>query len=163
MADAPAPLYDVLGIGNAIVDVISSSDDAFLGSEGLTKGAMALIDSRPRRTALRPDGAGPRNQRRIGGEHARLLRQPWSQMRLHRARSPTTSSARCSRTISGPAGIDFDIAPRGGDIPTARCLILVTPDGQRTMNTYLGATQYLPERAIDPALIASAKILYLEG
>jgi sugar/nucleoside kinase (ribokinase family) len=60
-------------------------------------------------------------------------------------------------------GIAFATPARAGDPPTARCLIFVTPDGQRTMNTYLGASQYLPAEALDEALIASAKVLYLEG
>ena len=61
------------------------------------------------------------------------------------------------------AGIHFDVTPREGDPPTARCLILVTPDGQRTMNTFLGASQHLSADAIDADLIASAAVLYLEG
>ena len=61
------------------------------------------------------------------------------------------------------AGIDFDTAVREGDPPTGRCLIFVTPDGQRTMNTYLGASQFLPAEALDEAIIADAAVLYLEG
>src|SRR5690606_3080951 len=61
------------------------------------------------------------------------------------------------------AGIDFAVAPRPGDPPTARCLIFVSPDGQRTMNTYLGASQFLPAAALDPQLICDAAVLYLEG
>ncbi|PNA99844.1 adenosine kinase, partial [Pseudomonas sp. FW306-2-11BA] len=60
-------------------------------------------------------------------------------------------------------GIDFTTAAREGAPTTARCLIFVTPDGQRTMNTFLGASQFLPEAALDRDLIASAAILYLEG
>src|SRR3546814_7766967 len=60
-------------------------------------------------------------------------------------------------------GIDYRTEPRSGEPSTARCLILVTPDAQRTMNTFLGASQFLPASALDPELIASAKVLYLEG
>ncbi|MFM5908007.1 MAG: adenosine kinase, partial [Novosphingobium sp.] len=60
-------------------------------------------------------------------------------------------------------GIAFDTPARAGDPPTARCLIFVTPDGQRTMNTFLGASQFLPADALDEAMIASARVLYLEG
>src|SRR3546814_3092116 len=61
------------------------------------------------------------------------------------------------------AGITFDTAVRAGEPTTARCLIFVTPDGQRTMNTFLGASQFLPESALDRDLIAAGAILYLEG
>lgn len=61
------------------------------------------------------------------------------------------------------AGVHFATAPRPGEPPTARCLIFVTPDGQRTMNTYLGATQFLPASALDLEAVAAAKVLYLEG
>src|SRR3546814_14902482 len=59
-------------------------------------------------------------------------------------------------------GIDYRTEPRSGEPSTARCLILVTPDAQRTMNPFLGASQFLPASALDPELIASAKVLYLE-
>src|SRR5690606_11045881 len=60
-------------------------------------------------------------------------------------------------------GIDYDTPAREGEPPTARCLIFVSPDGQRTMNTFLGASQFLPASALDDATIASASVLYLEG
>src|SRR5690606_32839278 len=61
------------------------------------------------------------------------------------------------------AGIDFDTPARSGEPPTGRCLIFVTPDGQRTMNTYLGASQFLPAEALDLRAVADAAVLYLEG
>ncbi len=79
------------------------------------------------------------------------------------ARWPTTSSAPSSRHDLRAAGVHFPSAPLRGGAPTARCLILVTPDGQRTMNTFLGACVSLDEEDVDPALVADAAVTYLEG
>lgn len=156
------PRFDVLAIGNAIVDVIAPCDDAFLAEEGLDKGAMALVDT-ARAEALyarmapgrEVSGGSAANTcaglAALGGKAAFIGQVADDQL--------GTVFAHDIRA----AGIHYDIAPRAGDPPTARCLVLVTPDGQRTMNTFLGASQHLSADAIDPALIASASVLYLEG
>ena len=162
MADGAAPQYDVLGIGNAIVDVIARAEDEFLGTEALTKGAMTLIDAS--RAEQLYDRMGP--GREISGGSAANTLACLASIGRKCAFIGQVADDELGKVFSHDiraGGIDYAIPPRAADVPTARCLILVTPDGQRTMNTYLGATQYLPESAIDDALIADSRILYLEG
>jgi sugar/nucleoside kinase (ribokinase family) len=135
------PTYDVVAIGNAIVDVLSQSDDAFLAEAAMTKGSMQLMFSPEEADALYAK-MGPGIEA-SGGSAANT-----GDIFAHDIRA---------------VGIDFTTAAREGAPTTARCLIFVTPDGQRTMNTFLGASQFLPEAALDRDLIASAAILYLEG
>lgn len=157
----PARL-DVVAIGNAIVDVIARADDALIVAEGLTKGSMRLIDA---------------------GEAERL----------YAAMGPAVemSGGSAANTLAGMAalghncgfigqvaddqlgavfthdltatGVEYTTPPLSAGAPTARCLILVTPDGQRTMNTFLGASHLLEQKMIDEGMIADAAILYLEG
>lgn len=158
-----APRYDVVAIGNAIVDILSQSDDAFLAQEGMTKGSMQLVFSPEEADALYAK-MGP-GQEISGGSAANTIAgiaalggtcgfigqvadDQLGQVFAHDVRA---------------VGIRFDTPVRGGQPTTARCLIFVTPDGQRTMNTFLGASQFLPESALDRDLIADAAILYLEG
>lgn len=157
-----APKYDVLGIGNAIVDVISSADDGFLAQEGMEKGAMVLIDTE--RAEQLYDRMGP--GREVSGGSAANTLACLASLGHKCAFVGQVADDQLGQVFTHDiraGGIQFDVSPYGGDVPTARCLILVTPDGQRTMNTYLGATQYLPESAIDESLIGDAAILYLEG
>jgi sugar/nucleoside kinase (ribokinase family) len=154
--------YDVLGLGNAIVDVISQTDDDFLIAHGLRKGGMMLIDE------TRAED-------------------------LYKAMGPATiiSGGSAANTIIGLAGLGCNAAfigkvkadelgavfahdiraakvgfctdPANDGSASARCLILVTPDGQRTMNTYLGACQDLSEDDIDEEMVKQSAIIYLEG
>jgi sugar/nucleoside kinase (ribokinase family) len=156
-----APL-DVLGIGNAIVDVLSHADDGFLAAEGLVKGTMALIDAE----------AADRLYSRVGP-------------------AVEVSGGSCANTIAGAAslgsavayigrvrdddlgrifthdiraaGVDYSTPPAASGPGTARCLVMVTPDAQRTMCTYLGASVGLGPRDVDPDLVARAAVTYLEG
>lgn len=153
---------DVVAIGNAIVDVIARSDDAFLASHSLLKGGMQLVDTAT--AELLYAGMGPGIEI-SGGSAANTLAGLAAlgcacgfigQVRDDTLGQVFTHDIRA-------LGIRFDTPPRTEEPPTARCLILVTPDAQRTMNTYLGASQYLPPAAIDHDLIRSARILYLEG
>ncbi|HEX2795033.1 MAG TPA: adenosine kinase [Croceicoccus sp.] len=156
------PRFDVLAIGNAIVDVLAPCDDAFLASEGLDKGAMALIDT-ARAEALYAH-MGP--AREISGGSAANTCAGLAALGSKAAFIGQVAKDQLGEVFAHDiraAGIHFDVAPREGDPPTARCLILVTPDGQRTMNTFLGASQHLSADAIDADLIASAAVLYLEG
>lgn len=155
-------MHHVVGIGNAIVDVLAQADDAFIVENGLAKGAMTLID------AERAD-------------------------RLYERMGPAVeiSGGSCGNTMAGIAslggkagyigkvaddqlgdvfrhdikaiGVDFDTPPLQGLPPTARCLIVVTPDAQRTMNTYLGACVELGPEDVDEVLIKGAQVTYLEG
>jgi sugar/nucleoside kinase (ribokinase family) len=153
---------DVLAIGDAVVDVIAVADDDFLAEEGLTKGSMRLIDAE---------------------EATRLY------ARMNQARE--TSGGSAANTMAGLAalggragfvgqvaadqlgeifahdiralGVAFETPPSDPAVPTGRCLILVTPDAQRTMNTFAGAAHTLSAEALDPEQIRSAAILYLEA
>ena len=157
-----APTLDVLAIGNAIVDVIAQADDPFLGQEGLVKGSMRLIDTAEAerlydRMAAGIEASGGSAANTAAGLAALGARAGFiGQVAQDQLGAVFTHDIRAS-------GVHFGTAPRTAEPPTARCLILVTPDGQRTMNTYLGASQFLDDGAIDPALIESAAVLYLEG
>ena len=137
-----APRYDVIGIGNAIVDVIARADDDFLVAQGMHKGGMALIDEARARSNLRGDGPGDRKLGRLGRQHHRRrcqLRRPRS---LHRQGQGRRARAHlCPRYSRRQCRVHVKPAKDGPS--TARCYIMVTPDGERTMNTYLGAAQDL--------------------
>lgn len=152
----------MVGLGNAIVDVLSRADEEFLVDEGLTKGTMALIDS----------AAAERLYGRVGP-------------------AVEASGGSCANTIAGiaalggrvgfigrvrddelghifthdirAAGVSYSTAPATDGPTTARCLVMVTPDAQRTMCTYLGASVDLAPEDVDTDLIAGAAVTYLEG
>ncbi len=153
---------DVLAIGDAVVDVIATAEDGFLVAEGLVKGSMQVLDA----------------------EGATRLYAQMSQAR-------ETSGGSAANTMAGVAalggragfvgqvaddqlgeifahdiralGVEFLTPPRSGGLPTGRCLILVTPDAQRTMNTFRGAAHELSASALDAEQIRGAAILYLEA
>ena len=158
MADAK---YDVLGIGNAIFDVLVQTDEAFLGRHGMTKGGMALIDE-ARATAIYAD-MGPATEMSADRRPTPLSASPIS------ARAPPMSarSRRPDRQALHPRHPRRRRRVRdqgGSGGPATGCsYILVTPDGERTMNTYLGAAQDLMPSDIDEAQIAASSIIYLEG
>ncbi|MEY3940939.1 MAG: hypothetical protein RLZZ604_1399 [Pseudomonadota bacterium] len=154
--------FDVLAIGNAIVDIIANTDDAFIDSEGLTKGSMQLIDEE-RAQALYAH-MGP--AREISGGSAANTLAGLARLGHKTAFIGQVANDQLGQVFAHDiraGGIHFDVPARDGAPSTARCYILVTPDAQRTMNTFLGASQYLPATLIDKALIESAAILYLEG
>lgn len=156
------PRYDVLAIGNAIVDVISETDDAFIELEQLTKGGMQLIDAE-RATSLYK-AMGP--AREISGGSAANTLAGMSMLGCQCAFIGQVADDQLGEVFAHDiraTGIDFDVPALGKEPPTARCLIFVTPDAQRTMNTFLGASQFLAAELIDKDLIQSAAILYLEG
>ncbi len=157
-----ADRYDVLGLGNAIVDVLARTDDDFLLENSMRKGAMSLIDEV--RAAQIYDVMGPAVEisggsaantivgtAGFGGRAAfigRVKDDPLGAVFAHDIRA---------------AGVAFDTAPSADGPSTGRCYVLVTPDGERTMNTFLGAAQDLHPRDIDADTVASAAITYLEG
>ncbi|WP_447765580.1 adenosine kinase [Sphingopyxis panaciterrae] len=154
--------FDVVAIGNAIVDVLARTDDALIAAEGLTKGSMRLIDAAEAERlyaamgpAIEMSGGSAANTlagMAALGQRCGFIGQV-AEDQLGKVFAHDLTSL----------GVDYTTASREGEPPTARCLILVTPDGQRTMNTFLGASQYLPAAALDEAMIADADILYLEG
>jgi len=156
------PRFDVLCIGNAIVDVIANCDDAFLAAEGLTKGSMRLIDAEEAERlyshmgpALEVSGGSAGNTAAgiaaLGGTAAfigQVAPDQLGEFYIHDLRA---------------AGVEFATKPADVGVPTARSMILVTPDGHRTMNTFLGAAQHLPASALNERQIADSAVLYLEG
>ncbi|MEO7240556.1 MAG: adenosine kinase, partial [Sphingomicrobium sp.] len=158
----PDKQLDVLAIGNAIVDVIADADDAAIDRLGMPKGSMRLIDEAEATRlyeAMGParEASGGSAANTVAGLAALGLRAGFvgqlgqdqlGEIFAHDIRS---------------LGVEFDTPPRSDVGATGRCLILVTPDAQRTMNTFLGAAQMLDSASVDAARIAQAKILYLEG
>ncbi|GAA4711235.1 adenosine kinase [Sphingomonas lutea] len=158
----PDRRLDVLAIGNAIVDVIANADDAFLDREGMHKGAMRLIDE-AEATRLY-DAMGPAREA-SGGSAANTV-AGLASLGLSAGFIGQLGDDQLGEIFTHDIrslGVAFDTPPRGDVGATARCLILVTPDAQRTMNTFLGAAQMLSPDAVDPAAVADARIVYLEG
>jgi sugar/nucleoside kinase (ribokinase family) len=157
-----ATKYAVLAVGNAIVDVISDADDAFIAAQSLNKGGMTLIDAERAETLYAAMGAG----REISGGSAANTLAGLAGLGHKTAFVGQVADDQLGDVFARDiraTGIDFTVPAMAGDTPTARCLIIVTPDGQRTMNTFLGAAQYLPEAALDRAKIEASEWLYLEG
>ncbi|RHW19023.1 adenosine kinase [Sphingomonas gilva] len=157
------PRYHVVAIGNAIVDVLAQADDAFIAAEGMAKGSMQLVFSPEEADALYAK-MGP--GREVSGGSAANTIAGIAALGGKCGFIGQVADDQLGEVFAHDiraVGIDYTTAPRAGDPPTARCLIFVTPDGQRTMNTYLGASQFLPESALDLDLIRDGQILYLEG
>jgi fructokinase len=157
-----SPRYDILGIGNAIVDVVAPVEESFLSRHDMHKGAMALIDAA---TADRLYAAMPAAQESSGGSAANTCAVAaglGAKVAYLGKVADDQLGAIFRHDIAG-AGVHFPSVPLRGGAPTARCLIMVTHDGQRTMNTYLGACVTLGEADVDEALVADAAVTYLEG
>lgn len=154
--------FDVVAIGNAIVDVLARADDALIEAEGLTKGSMRLIDGAEAERlyaamgpAIEMSGGSAANT--LAGMAALGERCAFiGQVADDQLGAVFTHDLRA-------LGVAYETPALKDGAPTARCLILVTPDGQRTMNTFLGASHLLDRAMIDEAWIADAEILYLEG
>lgn len=154
--------FDVCGIGNAIVDIIGRCDDAFLAAHGAQKGHMQLCDAETINTlynAMGPSieisgGSGANTMAGIaslGGKSAfigKVGQDDFGKVFAHDIRA---------------AGVSYETPASQSDTPTARSLVLVTPDGERTMNTFLGVSPELGSGEIDPTLIRDSAVTYLEG
>jgi sugar/nucleoside kinase (ribokinase family) len=154
--------YDVIGIGNAIVDIIGRCDEAFLARHGAPKGHMRLVDAHMATKlyeamgpAVEISGGSVANAMvgiaSFGGRAAfigKVADDEFGRIFAHDIRA---------------AGVTFDTPPATGGAPTARSLILVTPDGERTMNTFLGVSPELNQGEVDATLVRAAQIVYLEG
>ncbi len=157
-----APRYDVLGIGNAIVDVIARAEDDFLVAQGMHKGGMTLIDEA--RAAAIYDAMGPATES-SGGSAANTIVGVAS----FGARAAFVGKVKDDELGKAfahdirAARVAFDARPAKDGPSTARCYVLVTPDGERTMNTFLGAAQGLAPEDIDEKAVADAAVTYLEG
>ncbi len=158
----PAPTYDVVGVGNAIVDVIASVDDGFIDENDLVKGAMTLIDQDRAELlyAKMPPGVET-----SGGSAANTLAGVasfgGSGAYIGKVRNDQLGDifGHDLRAI----GVNYDIAPSTEGPSTARCLIQVTPDAERTMNTFLGISAVLESSDYNDAMVAAGKIVYCEG
>jgi len=154
--------YDVIGVGNAIVDVLSPTEDGFLTQHGLDKGRMTLIDTD--RAAALYDAMGPCIEA-SGGSAANTLAGIASLggngAYLGKVRNDPLGGV-FSQDIKA-IGVDYQTPPATDGAATARCLIFVTPDAQRTMQTYLGISVELGPDDIDEGAIADSRITYLEG
>jgi sugar/nucleoside kinase (ribokinase family) len=153
---------DVLCIGNAIVDVIANATDEFLAAEGLAKGSMRLIDAEEAKRLY--DHMQPARQVSGGsaGNTAAGVAALGGRAGFIGQVAPDQLGEFYRHDLTA-AGVKFTTAAADVGAPTARSMILVTPDGHRTMNTYLGAAQHLPASALDEEQIRSSGILYLEG
>ncbi|MEC9369505.1 MAG: adenosine kinase [Pseudomonadota bacterium] len=154
--------YDVVGIGNAIVDVIARCDDAFLSKHSLHKGHMRLITAGEADTLYSQMGQGRETSGgSVANSCAGLASFGASAAFIGRVADDQLGRI-FSHDISS-IGVAYNTPPSNMGLPTARCLILVTPDGERTMNTFLGASTELSSEDIDLETIASAQLTYLEG
>ena len=158
----PGISYDVVGLGNALVDVIAQTNDAFLEQQQLVKGSMALVDT-DRAVALY--GALQGGVEMSGGSAANTMcgiasfggRAAYIGKVADDALGDTFSSDMQA------VGVDFKRPEGGNSVPTGRCIIAVTPDAQRTMNTFLGISSLLTPADLDQGAIAAGAVLYLEG
>jgi sugar/nucleoside kinase (ribokinase family) len=154
--------YDVLGIGNAIFDVLVQTDEGFLGRHGMTKGGMALIDE-ARALSIYQD-MGPATEM-SGGSAANTI-AGIANLGARAAYVGKVKDDQIGRLYTHDiraAGVAFETKPAPAGPATGCSYILVTPDGERTMNTYLGAAQQLMPGDIDAAQVAASAMLYLEG
>lgn len=154
--------FDVLGIGNAIVDVLSQADDAFLTRHALNKGGMTLIDEARAETLYAAMGPGIEvSGGSCGNTMAGVASFGGKGAYIGKVRDDQLGAVFAHDLRA--TGVAFDTSMATSGPATARCLILVTPDAQRTMNTYLGACTGLGPADIDPKLAASAQVTYVEG
>ncbi|MGB8861998.1 MAG: adenosine kinase [Ilumatobacteraceae bacterium] len=155
-------LYDVVGIGNALVDVINHADDHFIATYDLVKGSMTLVDTdralylyRALGSAVEMSGGSAANTMTgvasFGGTAAyigKVSGDELGQVFGHDLRA---------------VGVQFRPGLPDGETPTGRCIIVVTPDAERTMNTYLGVSSLLCAADVDEKTVAAGKVLYMEG
>ena len=153
---------DIVAIGDAIVDVIATCDDSFLAEHRLPKGSMQLLD--PAQADALYAAMGP--AREISGGSAANSMAGAAALGLKAAFVGQVAKDQLGEIFAHDMrslGVRFETPPISGVLPTGRCLILVTPDAQRTMNTCPGASHELTVEALDPQLIRSAAITFLEG
>jgi len=158
----PTTRFDVLGIGNAIVDVLARTEDDFLIKQKMHKGGMQLIDEARAQSIY--DAMGPAIE--ISGGSAANTTVGVASLGARAAFVGKVRDDELGRVFAHDiraAGVTFETPPASDGPSTARSYILVTPDGERTMNTFLGAAQDLHPSDIDADMIAAAEITYLEG
>ncbi|MEM8799743.1 MAG: adenosine kinase [Pseudomonadota bacterium] len=162
MTDTNETRFDVLALGNAIVDVIATCDDAFLETHGMAKGAMTLVDTDQAEVIY---AAMPPGRESSGGSAANTV-AAIAELGARTAFVGRVADDQLGEVFAhdiGALGISYKTPPATSGAPTARCLILVTPDAQRTMNTFLGASAELDAGDVSVDDVASAEITYVEG
>ncbi|GAN80010.1 adenosine kinase [Acidocella aminolytica] len=154
--------FDITGIGNAIVDFLLQTNDEFLSRHDMPKGAMSLIDVD---TATKLTGAMQGALTASGGSVANscAVAAALGAKVAFLGKVAKDEMGEAFRREIASVGVHYTTPPLDAPIPTARCLILVTPDGQRTMNTYLGACGEFALHDLDETVIAASKVTYLEG
>jgi adenosine kinase len=158
----PSARYDVLGIGNAIVDVIARAEEDFLLRHEMRKGTMALIDEARAQAIYDAMGAAVETS---GGSAANTT-VGLASLGARAAFVGKIKDDGLGRAFAHDiraAGVAFDATPAAAGASTGRCYVLVTPDGERTMNTFLGAAQDLHPNDLDAEAIAASAVVYLEG
>ena len=162
MSSSRETRFDILGIGNAIVDVLASTDDAFISKHDMRKGSMQLISAEQAHTLYT---AMPPGQETSGGSAANTcaVAAGLGARAAFLGKVADDDLGRAFRHDITAAGVYYPTDALHGAAPTARCLILVTPDAQRTMNTYLGACVGFAADDLDEATIRDSAVTYLEG
>ena len=156
------PRLDVLTIGNAIVDVIADTTDDFLEAEGLTKSSMRLIDAEEAERLYAHMGPARQVSGGCAGNTAAGVAAFGGRAGFVGQVAPDQLGTFYRHDLTS-AGVEFITPALDVGAPTARSMILVTPDGHRTMNTFLGAAQHLPSSALEEQQIRDAAAIYLEG
>ena len=157
-----SPRFDLLCIGNAIVDVVARTDDAFLSRHDMRKGGMALIDAAAAEALYSQMPPGIETSGGSAANTAAVAASLGAKV-AYLGKVADDQLGGVFRHDINAVGVHFPSSPLVGGAPTARCLILVTPDAQRTMNTFLGACVTLGEADVEDALVADAAVTYLEG
>jgi sugar/nucleoside kinase (ribokinase family) len=156
------PSFDVLGIGNALVDIIASVDDAFIETHDFPRGATTMVDLE-RSEAVYADL--PPAQETSGGSCANTIAGLASfgatVAFIGRVRDDQLGKVYTHDLRS--LGVHFDVPPATSGPATGRCIVMVTPDAHRTQCTYLGASTFIGPEDVDPDLVARAQVTYLEG
>ncbi len=154
--------FDVVALGNALVDVIAQVDEGFIESQGLERGAMTLIDAE--RAAALYDAMPPALEMSGGSAGNTIVGVASLGGRAaYIGKVRDDELGRVFRHDIRAAGVAYDVPPSLSGSPTGRCLIAVTADAQRTMSTYLGAAVELTPDDVDEAIVAGSQITYLEG
>ncbi len=154
--------YDVIAIGNAIVDVLSSHQDSFLERNGIPKGSMRLISATEAADLYSKMGPG----REVSGGSAANSCAGIAALGGRAAFVGRVSNDQLGKVFAHDiraAGVDYRTPPAESGPPTGQCLIIVSPDAQRTMSTYLGSCQEVDEPDVDEAMVRAAQVTYFEG
>ncbi|HSG55962.1 MAG TPA: adenosine kinase, partial [Paracoccaceae bacterium] len=156
--------YQIVGIGNAMVDVLARANDAFLAEAGIEKGIMQLIDMD--RAVDLYSRIGPAKEI-SGGSAANTIagvaHLGGRTAYVGKVKDDQLGAIFAHDLRAQGAVYETAFAPKDAPQETGRCIVVVTPDGERSMNTYLGVTEFLEPSDIDPAMMAEAEWIYLEG